>query len=66
MALSSCKRQRLFTDVTPIPERHFHFRAVGRGFGMYEDTKWHNIISKLKQFWVDIPMLHFDSFCGEF
>ena len=35
----------------PIPERHFHFRAVGRGFGMYEDTKWHNVISKLKQFW---------------
>ena len=34
----------------PIPERHFHFRAVGRGFGMYEDTKWHNVISKLKQF----------------
>ena len=24
---------------SPIPERHFHFRAVGRGFGMYEDTK---------------------------
>ena len=34
----------------PIPERHFHFRAVGLGFGMYEDTKWHNVISKLKQF----------------
>ena len=34
----------------PIPERHFHFRAVGRGFGMYEDTKWHNVISKLKHF----------------
>ena len=33
-----------------IPERYFHFRAVGRGFGMYEDTKWHNVISKLKQF----------------
>ena len=48
MALSSCQRQRLFTDVTPILERHFHFRAVGRGFGMYEDTKWHNSISKLK------------------
>ena len=34
----------------PIPERQFHFRAVGRGFGMYEDTKWHSVISKLKQF----------------
>ena len=34
----------------PIPEHHFHFRAVGRRFGMYEDTKWHNIISKFKQF----------------
>ena len=33
----------------PIPERHFHFRAVGHGFGIYEDTKWH-LISKLKQF----------------
>ena len=21
----------------PIPERHFHFRAVGRGFGMYKN-----------------------------
>ena len=35
----------------PIPERHFHFLAVGRGFGMYEDIKWHDVISKLKQFW---------------
>ena len=34
----------------PITEHHFHFRAVGRGFGMCEDTKWHNVISKLKQF----------------
>ena len=34
----------------PMPERHFHFRALGCGFGMYEDTKWHNAISKLKQF----------------
>ena len=34
----------------PIRERHFHFCAVRRGFGMYEDTKWHNVISKLKQF----------------
>ena len=34
----------------PIPERHFRFRAVGRGFGMYEETKWHNVISKIKQF----------------
>ena len=33
----------------PIPERHFHFRAVWRDFEMYEDTKWHNVISKLKQ-----------------
>ena len=32
-----------------IPERHFHFRPVGCGFGMYEDTKGH-VISKLKQF----------------
>ena len=32
----------------PISERHFH--AVGGGFGMYEDTKWHKVISKLKQF----------------
>ena len=34
----------------PIPERQFHFRAVERNFGMYEDTKWHNVNSKLKQF----------------
>ena len=34
----------------PIPELHFHFRAIGRGFRMYEDTKWHNVISKLKRF----------------
>ena len=40
---------RLLTS-RPIQERHFHFRAVGRGYGMYEDTKWHNFISKLKQF----------------
>ena len=45
----------------PIPERHFYFRAVGRGFRMYEDTKWHNVISKLNNLWVDIPILHFDS-----
>ena len=32
----------------PIPERHFHFRTIGRGFGMYEDTKWHNVIPNLK------------------
>ena len=32
MAPSYCKRQRLFTDVTSDTERHFHFRAVGRGF----------------------------------
>ena len=25
-----------------IPERHFHFH----GFGLYEDTKWHKVISK--------------------
>ena len=34
----------------PIPERHFHFPAIGCGFGMYADTKWHRVISKLKQF----------------
>ena len=51
MALSSCYRQRLFTDVTSdTGTSFFHFRAVGRGFGMYEDTRWHNVISKLKQF----------------
>ena len=33
----------------PIPECHFHFRIIGRGFGMYEDTKWHNISPNLKQ-----------------
>ena len=33
----------------PIPARHYHFRAFGRGFWMYEDTKWHNVISKFKQ-----------------
>ena len=33
----------------PIPEHHFHFRAVRLGFGNYEDAKWHNVISKLKQ-----------------
>ena len=32
MALSSCKRQRFFTDVTSDTERHFHFCGVGRGF----------------------------------
>ena len=34
----------------PIPEHHFHFRAVGLDFWMYEDTKWHNVISQIKQF----------------
>ena len=34
----------------PIPERHFHFRAVGRGFGMCKDAIWHKVISKLKHF----------------
>ena len=38
----------------PTLERHFLFRALGRGFRMYEDTNWHNVISKLKQIWVDI------------
>ena len=48
--LSSCKHQRLFTDVTPHTERHFHFPAVGHGFED-EDTKWHdNVISNFKQF----------------
>ena len=32
MAPSSCLHQRLCTDVTSDTERHFHFRAVGRGF----------------------------------
>ena len=27
-----------------MPEHHFHFRVVGSGFGMYEDTKWYNTI----------------------
>ena len=30
----------------PMPEHHFHFRAVG--MYMYEDTKWHNAIYKIK------------------
>ena len=32
MAPSSCIRQCLFSDVTSDIERHFHFRAVVRGF----------------------------------
>ena len=26
---------------------------------MYEDTMWHNVISNLKHFWVDILLLYF-------
>ena len=66
MALSSFNVSVCLLTSRPIPERHFHFRALGCGFGMYEDTKWHNVISKLKQFLVDIPILHFDSLFKEF
>ena len=51
------KRRSLFVNFNiclltshPIPERHFHFRAFERGFGMYEDTKWHMFFFKIKQF----------------
>ena len=43
MAPSPCLRLHLFTDITSDTERHFHFRAVGRGLKMYEDTRWHNV-----------------------
>ena len=46
------ERQRLFYDIASDTERHFSFRAIGRGFMMYEDTKWHNVISDLKHFFV--------------
>ena len=50
MALSFVNVSVCLLTSRPIPERHFHFCAVGRGFGIYEDTKWHNVISKLKHF----------------
>ena len=36
----------------PITERHFTFAPLGvvLKMYMYEDTKWHNLISNLKQF----------------
>ena len=50
----------------PIPERHFHFRAVGRGYGMYEDKMAQGYFKIKAIFWVDIPILHFDSLCREY
>ena len=32
----------------PIPERHFHFHTFGH-FWEYEDTKWLDVTSKVKQ-----------------
>ena len=45
----------------PIPKHQFHFRAVGHGLRMYEDTKWHIVISNLKHFWVDILFFYIES-----
>ena len=42
-------------------------RHVGRGFRMYEDTKWHNVISNLTYFFgVYIPIFYFDFLCIEY
>ena len=61
MALSVCLLMS-----RPILESHFHFPTVWRGFGMYEDTKQHNVISKLNQFLGYIPILHYDSLARDY
>ena len=33
------------------------------GLKMYEDTKWHKVISNLKQYSVDMPILYVDFLC---
>ena len=67
-----CKRVRLengteflFVSVcllTSHPIRNVIFPNVPLGvvLKMYEDTKWHNAISNLKQFLVDILILYLD------
>ena len=55
MAPSSWLRQHLFNI-----DRHLHFRDVGYGFKMYEDTKWHNVISILKNVFGCIPISYID------
>ena len=46
----------------PIRKVSFPFAPLGVVLKMYEDTKWHNVISK-KHFSVDMPMLYFDFLC---
>ena len=41
----------------PIQNVIFTFAPLGVVLKMYEDTQWHTVISNLKQFSVDIPIL---------
>ena len=44
----------------------FTFAPFGVVLKMYEDNKWHNVISNLKQFLVDMPILYFDYSCRKY
>ena len=47
----------------PIQNVIFTFALLGVVLKMYEGTKWHNIISNLKQYLVAMPILYFDFIC---
>ena len=44
----------------PIPNIIFTFALLGVVLKMFEDTKWRNVISVLKQY---LPILYFNSLC---
>ena len=47
----------------PILNVIFTFAPLGVVRKMYEDNKWRYVISNLKQFSVDMPILYFDFLC---
>ena len=48
----------------PKPNVTFCFAPLGIVLKMYEDTKWHHVISNLKQFLVDVSILYFGFLCS--
>ena len=48
-----------FLTSHPIPNVIFTFVPLSVVLQMYEDIKWHNVISNFKQFFDEIPILYF-------
>ena len=48
----------------PKPKVIFTFAPLGMVLKLYEDTKRYHVISHLKQFLIDVPILYFGFLCS--